>query len=76
MTDNLNPVWNEHHQLCVESLDGFLSLKVFDQDDVGKDDPLGECRVVRPGAEIFAALSELYSVPKFLATEISCLDSA
>ena len=33
--DTLEPVWDEHLQLCVENLRQSLSIKCFDEDDVG-----------------------------------------
>ena len=40
---NLNPVWNEHIQIPVQSLEQALLVQVYDHDFIGRDDLIGSC---------------------------------
>jgi len=41
---SLNPVWNEHLQLCVNGLNNTLSCDLYDE-DLKNDDFLGSCKI-------------------------------
>eukprot|EP00026_Physarum_polycephalum_P013411 Phypoly_transcript_13807.p1 GENE.Phypoly_transcript_13807~~Phypoly_transcript_13807.p1 ORF type:complete len:260 (+),score=28.00 Phypoly_transcript_13807:54-782(+) len=42
---SLNPVWNEHLQLCVNGLKNKLEITLYDKDDLNADDFLGQCEL-------------------------------
>jgi len=43
--NDLNPVWNTNFAFFTQNMPNSIDFKLWDQDDMGKDDPLGDCQL-------------------------------